>query len=141
VFTQRLLHSGRCSSKEPKVTGGIFRRTPSCSCSFDSHCCPTLAQSPSGCNRSATAVHQRTSCAARIELILQHVPAMHRESKTAKGSMLNRMSRQQIAQRALRHVDSTHSVRMTMLQCSQWRGCSPTILSCAGHVLSCLQIL
>ena len=43
-----------------------------------------LCEFPSGGNHSATALHQRTNCAARIELILQHVPAKRRKSKTVK---------------------------------------------------------
>ena len=54
--------------------------------------------------------------------------------------MLIRMSRQQIAQRARRHVDSTPGMRMTMLQCSQLH-CWPTTLSCTGPVLPYLHIV
>ena len=54
--------------------------------------------------------------------------------------MLIRMSRQQIAQRVLRHVVSTPGMRMAMLQCNQCHDCSPTILSCAGHVMPRVQL-
>ena len=101
-----------------------------------------LSEFPSERKHSATARHQRKNFAARVELILQYVPAKHGKSETVKKvNMLIRMSRQQVAQRALRHADSMPGMRMTMLQCSPWH-CSPTILSCAlvMHVMLCVQI-